>query len=407
MEKNWRGLDFLRGIGIFFLLVMHSAFYYFSGLWDLDLDNPPLIITVIGFLLMFAGLFAMISGAVHGIGMIRLSRNQHWPLAKILRKKVVSSAFILVTAYLYFILTGPGLAEFANRRMNNSILVELIRNGRLTGLNLERLFYVDSLVMIGCNILLVSLIWILLLKIRQLKPGVLLALAGVVMAVSLLRLPLYPYYLEQVANRNWLQVLLLFWLVNKNNPVLPFLAFGLLGSWLGLRLEQGRSARLPFWLGLASFVAGMGLYVFLPDTMLQRAIDLKWYSIMLAQLGLFILMILGAVRLLDQQKSRQGKVKDNWLVRFFQRFSSGGLTAFFWESIVAALVWRLLTLFWPDLQLDIAGSLLYGLILALCWGIALFFWEKQNYRGTIEYFYGCLVRRLGRASSKSDKLQRR
>ena len=64
MEKNWRGLDFLRGIGIFFLLVMHSAFYYFSGLWDLDLDNPPLIITVIGFLLMFAGLFAMISGAV-------------------------------------------------------------------------------------------------------------------------------------------------------------------------------------------------------------------------------------------------------------------------------------------------------------------------------------------------------
>ena len=405
MAKNWHGLDFLRGIGIFFLLAMHSAFYYFSGLWDLDLENPPLIITVIGFLLMFAGLFAMISGAVHGIGMVRLSRNQHWPLAKILRKKMVSSVFILVTAYLYFILTGPGLAEFANRRMNNSILVELIRNGRLTGLNLERLFYVDSLVMIGCNILLVSLVWILLLKIRQLRPGVLLALSGIVMAVSLLRLPLYPYYLEQVANRNWLQVLLLFWLVNKNNPVLPFLAFGLLGSWLGLRLEEGRSARLPLFLGLACFAAGMGLYVFLPDTMLQRAIDLKWYSIMLAQLGLFILLILGAVRLIDQRKSKQAKASGNAILRFFQRFSSGGLTAFFWESIVAALVWRLLTLIWPDLQLDIAGSLLFGLILALCWGIALIFWEKASYRGTIEYLYGWLVRRLGRASSKSDKLQ--
>ena len=147
MERNWQGLDFLRGLGIFGLLIMHSAFYYFGGLWELDLDNPPLIITVIGFLLMFAGLFAILSGTVHGLGMLRLWRRG-WQPGLIFRKKAVSGLFILVVAYLYFILTGPGLAEFANRRMNNSILVELIQSGRLTGTNLERVLYIDSLVMI-------------------------------------------------------------------------------------------------------------------------------------------------------------------------------------------------------------------------------------------------------------------
>jgi hypothetical protein len=406
MEKHWRGLDFLRGLGIFCLLVFHSAFYYFGGLWDLDLDNPPLVITVIGFLLMFAGMFAMISGAAHGIGILRLYRRDHWPLKQILRKKAVSAVYILIIAYLYFLLTGPGLAEFAQRRMNNSVLVELIRNSRLTGISLERLFYVDSLVMIGGNILLVSLIWIWLLKTGRLRPAVLLGLAGAVMALSLLRLPLYPYYREQFAEGNWFQVLLLFWLVNKNNPVLPFLAFGLLGSWLGLCLEEGRSRRPALVLGSVLMASGIVLYVFLPDTMLQREIDLKWYSIMLIQLGLFILMILGSLALFDRRGREQPAAAPAGRVfRFIGRFGYAGLTAFFWESIVAALVWRLLLIFFPALQLDIAGALLYGFSLALLWGFLLMFWEKWHFIGSIDYFYGLVVSKLGRVSSKSSRLK--
>jgi hypothetical protein len=408
MGRNWRGLDFLRGLGIFGLLVMHSAFYYFGGLWDLDLDNPPLIITIIGFLLMFAGLFGMISGMVHGISMQRLRENKGWPLGRITGKKLVTSAFILVVAYLYFNLTGPGLAEFANRHMNNSILVEWIRNGDLTGFNLDRFLYIDSLVMIGTNILLVSLIWVGLMRIRQLRPAVLLILSTGLMIVSLLRLPLYPVYLDQVERGNWLPALLLNWLVNKNNPILPFLAFGLFGSWLGLRLEKNLSRALPWTLGAMVLVFGAVLYVISPDTMLERAIDMKWYSIMLIQLGLFILLILGSIALFDRPDASKGAKagsRASWLLRFFQRFGTVGLTAFFWESVVAAIVWRVLTLIDPGLVLGIGGALLYGFGLALAWGIVLIFWEKVHFVGSIEYFYGLVVGRLGRASSKSAKLK--
>lgn len=409
MDKNWQGLDFLRGLGIFGLLIMHSAFYYFDGLWDLDLDNPPLIITIIGFLLMFAGLFAILSGTVHGLSMLRLSRRG-WSPARIFRKKAVSGLFILVVAYLYFIFTGPGLAEFANRRMNNSILVELIQSGQLAGTNLDRVLYVDSLVMIGCNILLVSLVWLVLLRTRQLKAGVLLGISFLVMVVSLSRLWLYPIYLEQLDQKNWPAVLALFWLVNKNNPVLPYLAFGLLGSWLGIRLEDGKPRQPVIWLGLALLLTGLGLYLFLPDTMLQRSIDLKWYSIMVMQLGLFLLMILAALAVLDRDPA-VAAVRTGWskpaglVVRFITRFGHAGLTAFFLESIVAALAWRLLNLPVPGIQLGIGSALLFGLILALIWGFGLLFWERRQYVGSIEFLYGQIVTRFGQFSSKADTLK--
>lgn len=350
---------------------------------------------------MFAGLFAMISGSVHGISIYHLINQKNWTLAQILRKKVVSAFFILVAAWLYFIFTGPGLADFPARQMNNSILVELILTGRWAGFNQERLLYVDSLVMIGSNVLLVSIIWIFLHKLKLLRPAVLLAASFAVMILSLLRLPLYPVYLEQVRQGNWLSTILLFWLVNKNNPVLPYLAFGLLGSWTGLRLAEKRSLKPAVWLGVFLLITGLVFYVFLPDTMLQREIDLKWYSIMLTQLGLFLLLINAALAVFDRHEKPAGLVS-----RFFGRFSYAGLTAFFWESIIAALIWRLLLLIVPGLKLGISGALLFGFLLALIWGFLLIIWEKYKYVGSIEYFYGLVVSRLGRFSSKADKLKK-
>ena len=48
MKKHYRGIDVLRGLGIFSVLSLHTAFYYYDGIYDLDLSNPPLIITLIG-----------------------------------------------------------------------------------------------------------------------------------------------------------------------------------------------------------------------------------------------------------------------------------------------------------------------------------------------------------------------
>ncbi len=153
-------------------------------------------------------------------------------------------------------------------------------------------------------------------------------------------------------------------------------------------------------IGLVFFIAGVVLYIKLPDTMLQRGIDMKWYSIMLAQLGLFMLLVLAALKIFDFRKvSRE---KRNPVTKFLNRFGVAGLTVFFLESIVSAGVYRLLKLFIPDLSLDLNQAIIYGLSLALCWGVFLIFWEKSGYKYGLEYMYGKIVS----AKGESTKLQK-
>ena len=404
MRATYKGLDMLRGLGIFVLLWMHTAFYYFDGLFDLDFNNPPPIVTIIGLLLMFAGIFGMISGTAHVVQYQRKTVGKGVSAGSLLRYNTVNALLMLAVAWLYFVFTGPGLADMANRSMNNSLLVELVRNGRWAGFNLERFLYVDSLVMIGMNLLLLGPIYLFLRK----RSATLWLIAGLgFLALSLLRIPLYARYLDAVDAGQTAVVLLLNWLVNKNNPILPYLSFGLLGGWIGRVLADGdfrRMVRRIVPVGAGLFVLGAVLYVLLPDTMLERSIDAKWFAIMTAQLGLFPLLILFALWLFDFRKGQshpEGRLAGP--LAFLHRFGVAGLTAFFFESVLSAAVFRLLRLFLPSLHFGLGGALLYGFCLALLWGVLLWLWERAQYRYGIEWLLCRLLRPFGH-SAKQDKL---
>ncbi len=403
MKKNYHGLDVLRGIGIFVLLVMHTAFYYFNGLFELDLDNPPLIVTLIGLMLMFAGVFAMISGLVHTHQHMRKIKEKQLPFKTTMKHNVRSGVFILIIAYLYFIFTGPGLAHMSEKFMSHSILVELLSSGQLIGTTLERVLYVDSLVMIGMNILLLGLFFRFQhTSIKAQSSNFFLVSALVFFILSLIRIPLYTTYLDAIDASNWPVILSLNWLVNKNNPIFPYLSFALFGAWIATLLVtfdfKGVVKRvLP--LGLLLFVLGVALYILLPDTMLQRSIDPVWFALMMAQNGLFMLFILLVLKVYDYGKHKEL----NPISSFFKRFGVAGLSIFFIESVVSAAVYSLLRMINPNISLDIPGALLFGLTLALIWGVFLMVWEKSGYKYGIEYFYTRFLRPSG-GSEKEDKL---
>jgi len=411
MKKQYLGLDILRGFGVFMVVWLHSAFYYFDGLYDLDLNNPPLIVTLIGLLLMFAGLFAMISGTAHTLQLRRKADGGYEP-KKALIFNSISGLMILAIGYAYFIFTGAGLVHFESRSVNNSMLVDLIRYGRISTLLSERVLYIDSLVMIGMNILIMGLIftlahrWIKNKKIQSWSPFYLLSAFGVFL-FSLVRIPLYDIYLKAVTEKQQGMVLLLNGFVNKNNPLLPYLAFGLMGAWLASMLkERGWRflVRTALPLSLALLTTGILLYINLPDTMLQRSIDLKWYAIMTAQLGLFLGMILAALRHYDFRREEDAQHM-SFVNSFIYRFGVAGLTVFFLESVVSACIYRVLSLFIPGLHFGLFASLLYGFALALCWGFLLMLWEKVQFRYGLEYFYCSILDHVGE-SEKKHKLNR-
>jgi hypothetical protein len=406
MKTHIIGLDVLRGIGIFSVLILHTAFYYFDGIYDLDLSEPPLIITLIGFVLMFAGMFAMISGFVHTLQSYRAAKERHQTGKEILKYRLMAGLYVLLIAYLYFLFTGPGLIHFDTRSMDQSLLVELIKSGRFVAPSLERILYVDSLVMIGLNVILVALfvVWGLKLVQDDVKRSYFFYVAGIVVLVlSAIRIPLYATYLNAVDNEQYGLVLLLNFFVNKNNPILPFLSFGLFGSWMATLILYG-STKMTRWFtifsGILFVVVGLTIYLTAEETMLERQIDYTWYGIMVFQIGLFKLLILLFLRL--YKSSTVSSL--NPLSRFFYRFGIAGLSVFFIEQVISSLIKQIGIWINPDLYLDLYPSIGIGLVIALVWGVVLIFWQKAQFKYGLEYFYGQWMAKFG-GSAKADKLK--
>ena len=408
MRKQFIGLDVLRGLGLFSVLTLHTAFYYYDGIYDLDLSDPPLIVTIIGFLLMFAGLFAMISGFVHTLQTYRKIKEKGATFKETLTYSTVAGLYILLIAYLYFLFTGPGIILFDSRSMDNSLLVELIQNGRFVLPSIERILYIDSLVMIGMNILLLAVVtWLgfKYIKSDQKRSYFFYILGVVVLLISIIRIPLYTTYLDARDTNNYFLVLVLNWFVNKNNPILPFFAFALFGGWLATLIMIGdvKKTRLFVIPSAVLFIlVGLTIYITAEETMLDRLIDYTWFGIMVFQIGLFKLMILGFLRLYDYSKKEK---ELNILSRFLYRFGVAGLTIFFVEQLVSSFIKRIMVWVNPDLYLDLNASIVIGIVIAVLWGIVLYYWSKTGYKYGVGYYYTRVMRKYG-GSAKEETLKK-
>lgn len=397
MKKHMKSFDFLRGLGVFFVLALHTAFYFYADIYDVDMENPSLIITIIGFLLMFAGLFAMVSGASYTVQFLNTDTDKRSNKIKHMTK---SGFLLLIVAYLYFLITGPGIIHFDSRSMDESLLVSLINQGSFQPLTLERIFYVDSLVMLSLNIILLAIVFKGIKKYIEKKNMVYYLLIGATlfMALSYVRIPLYQFYIDALDDKNYFVMLLLNFFVGKNNPIFPFFAFGLFGVWFALLIKNNPDSITKKVLPviICYLVIGITGYILAPETMLERAIDPTWYFIMVIQVGLFLLMMLISYQLMDSKP-----FKENVITRFISRFGVAGLTPFFFEQIVSALLFMIINLF-LTIRFGIPGAILYGFILAITWGFFLMYWERKSYKYGLEW---ALVHLNPSFSSKKEKLE--
>jgi hypothetical protein len=401
MKKHYQSFDFLRGLGVFFVLILHTAFYYYHDIYDVDLNNPSPIITIIGFLLMFAGLFAMLSGVSYTIQFFHAHDKQQ--TSKRLKHMLVSGILLFIVAYMYFLFTGPGIIHFDERMMDESLLVSLINQGHFQPLTLDRIFYVDSLVMLSLNILLLVLYFKVTTKLMYHNgfKNIVLISAVSFLILSYIRIPLYLVYLNAVDQGNYGIMLLLNWFVAKNNPILPFFAFALFGVWIACLIREQNTKQLTrsmLVVGSSALIIGVIGYILAPETMLERAIDPTWYFIMVIQIGLFMMMILGALHVFDFKSRKIGP-----LSRFISRFGGAGLTPFFFEQIISALIFLIINQI-VVVELNIPGAILYGIALATLWGFFLMIWERKQYRYGIEWSIGQIVSKIS-PSSKAFKLK--
>ena len=409
--QRLRGLDLLRGTGIVAVVFLHSATFHYEGITQIDWDNPPLLITVIGFLLMWAGLFAIISSTAYAYTFAgRMARGDVNP-RQLLKHLWVSAGFYLVVHYVYFCGLAPKLLDVVHGEHQYALIPGLIANGTLPLLSADRLFYSTTLSMIAWNLFLTApLLYVLsqrggLERMRR-NNLVLGGLGTAVMIASLARIPLYPLAFEAIERGNVLAALCLGFLVNKNNPILPYLGFGLFGTWLGLALARCRSPRRVLrWFAIAGalwLVAGLvGLFL-LPDTMLEREIDLYWYFLVLFQLGLFLLIVVGVLALADFSRLGSG----GRILAAVRRMGTCSLSVFMLETVLSQLLVLVGDALWPGWRLKLELCLTFGALNAALWvGIAAI-WTRFGLRYSMEWLTAQVYARFRRPSDKMAAIRR-
>jgi hypothetical protein len=398
------GLDVLRGVGIVGVLFLHFALYRFGGLMDIDFSDPPPLVTAIGFALMWAGLFAVASGAA----MAARSMERSETGGPVLRPALARALVMLVLSYLYFLVFGPGLVHFDSKSIDYGILPSLANFGELRWPTAERLLYVDSLGMIALNAAVVGVAMKAVLR-RGNGAGLgawaaLFASACAALALGLFRIPLYELFARGFeSGETWTLVGLNF-LANKNNPLLPYAAFGLFGASAAVaaKLRSRLALGIGYVAGAAMSVGGMALYLVWPDTMLERAIDETWFLLMAFQCGAFLLIVQAILHVSAARRGGARQASPAAPARALSLYGRAGLTAFMLEPLATAAIGRALDALLPGWNATMPGTMAVAALYAAAWGGALLAWKRARFAFGADWLYAKGCELLGYPSTRLD-----
>jgi len=402
--KNERiqSLDLLRGMAIILIIFLHSSIYNFARIHLLDFSNPPIIVVLMSFMALWGGVFIIYSMTVNTLmlGSATSSKMSFRPFSFL----IIAGLLYLVVHFILNFFLGRWNIDFVNNQPMVTATAYLFRNGSLTAPDSIKLFDGSSVGTIGMNLIILSLLLFLVFRKGSLnKTGYFYLIAGsagiAIMLLSFVRINIFPFFAGLVESRSYLSGILLSFLLANPYPLLPYLAYGIFGSMIGLMIYQEKDrllkrAMVP--LGLFLLVYGItGMMSF--DKTISKP-DFFWYFKTNFELGVFILMIV----LCRFYPSPGSPVLSKLVI--IQWFSRVSLTIYLLETTVSE-VFRLAGLrLFPGWNDTINGCLAFGAVNIIFWTVLLFFWSKVNFKYSIEYFWVALFKKLGKKSTKLKEI---
>lgn len=391
--KRIESFDFLRGILMIFIILFHASVFNYANINKIDFSSPPIIVVLISFLTLWGGMIIFYSGMINTI--TTLQRNN-----KIYAKFIFYAGLMCVLInYILNIFLGRWANDFVNNKPDMTIIANLIRNSQLAFPHISKWFEGSSLLIIGLNLIFLSLLLYLFLKkeTRDYKKQywILGILGFVIMFISVMRIYLYPLIEQSISQHNYFLAFILGYAVANPYPIFPYLAYGLFASMVGIMVYQEKFNLIKkVMIPIASFFTIFGLIGMLQFEKTISKADYFWYFKTHFELGIFIFIaILTTYFYLVKNKEFK------W-AQFIKNFSTVSLSIYLLEVTVSELFGRTLSTILPMWNQTINGCLLFGFANVVLWSCILMVWSKFNFKYSFEYFWVLFFNKIGKTSTK-------
>ena len=207
MNKRINSLDFLRGISLILVVFFHTSVYNYANIHKIDFNNPPIIVVIISFLVLWGGLLIFYSGIANTIMFSgRIEKLDNLKPAKFL---FIAGVIYMMIHYILNIFLGRWNVDFINNQPDMTVVASSIRNMQLTFPGVIKFFEGSSISTIGLNLIIVTSLLFFLLRNKGFENEkrnywVLGILGFIIMLFSFTRIYLYEIVDQSIQAKNYL-----------------------------------------------------------------------------------------------------------------------------------------------------------------------------------------------------------
>ncbi len=391
-------LDLLRGATLILIVFFHTSVYNYANIHKIDFSNPPIIIVIISFMILWGGMVILYSGFANTLKLTeRMENTVSFKPAGYL---VIAGIIYLAVHYLLVLFLGRWSTDFVNNQPNLTAVAASLRSGSFVLPGYHKLFEGSSLSTIALNMVILALVNYLLLRNGGIRKEmrnyiILLATGTLIILGSVIRVNLYPGFETAIAEKRNLAALISTPLISNPYPLIPYLAYGFFGSAIAMMFFNRRKVLLR------SLMIPSGLfflfYGIIGAMQFEKSIstpDYFWYFKTNFELGLFILVFL--LMLPFSAKPNQLAIRIP-VILWFSRLS---LTIYLLETTLSEFLRMAASQVFPSWNQTINGCLLFGGVNVVVWILILWAWKKVNYRYSVEDLWAKAFAKMGKRSSK-------
>lgn len=385
--KRWYGIDILRGIGIFGVILLHGIILNYAHLDELDLDNLPPLFMVLYLVDFWGGIYALISGTVNIYAIYRHSistKDQSYKekYEEYRWKYLFKYGFILLLLhFLYHYALGPTYHDFETKIHKYALIPGIITQGWGYTVLPERMVLGSALSMIALNLLALGLLAFWLFKNnpqQKLKRNklIFLILGSIFIILAFFQIPLGKIQMDLIEAKKYFPALLLGLFVGYPYPFFPYFGYACIGAYLALVLADNptkKTLRQQLWLMLPFLIIGIIAFM-LPNALYEKynLLDEKFMSIIMVNINiaLFILFLIIAIRVIDFSDIKPKGIeceKPSKFIQFFISFGQHSLIIFLLETVVREMIAYGLTALFPGWNDSVQNCFIFGGSLVILW----------------------------------------